>query len=69
MDMPQKVCDDQHVPLPPLTIVQEDAIRELVHVITQYPPDTVFFLNTWCWGWEEVIIAVAKAFGTQVSVT
>ncbi|EJT46451.1 hypothetical protein A1Q1_04940 [Trichosporon asahii var. asahii CBS 2479] len=29
---------------------------------------TVFFLNTWCWGWEEVIIAVAKAFKTRREV-
>lgn len=51
---------------PPLT-AQEDSLREMIYCMAQYPPETVFFLNTWCWGWEEVIIAVAKAFKTRVS--
>lgn len=47
--------------------MQEDSLREMIHCLAQYPPETVFFLDTWCWGWEEVIVAVAKAFRTKVS--
>lgn len=44
-------------------------MREMVYCMAQYPPETVFFLETWCWGWEEVIIAVAQAFQTKVSTS
>lgn len=47
--------------------MQEDSLREMIYCMAQYPQETVFFLDTWCWGWEEVIIAVAKAFRTKVS--
>jgi hypothetical protein len=33
-----------------------------------YPPDTIFFLNTWCFGWEDVIKEVARHFDTLVHV-
>ena len=33
-----------------------------------YPPDTIFFLNTWCFGWEDIIKEVARHFNTLVHV-
>jgi hypothetical protein len=31
-----------------------------------YPPDTVFFLNVWCFGWEDVVKEVARHFDQPV---
>jgi hypothetical protein len=50
------------------TDVQEDAIQDLLHEMSLYPTDTIFFLNTWCFGWEEVIKEVARHFDTLVHV-
>ena len=30
------------------------------------PSSTLFFLNTWTWGYEDILMAVAKAFNTKV---
>ncbi|CAK9779698.1 unnamed protein product [Cutaneotrichosporon oleaginosum] len=31
-----------------------------------YPEDTVFFINAWCFGWEEVVMEVARHFNQPV---
>lgn len=31
-----------------------------------YPPDTTFFLNVWCFGWEDVVKEVARFFNEPV---
>ena len=33
-----------------------------------YPPDTIFFLNVWCFGWEDIVKEVARHFNTRVHV-
>lgn len=45
--------------------------KESVHdrLMTQmslYPPNTIFFLNVWCFGWEDVVKEVARSFNTKV---
>ena len=32
-----------------------------------YPPETLFFINTWTWGYEDILKAVARAFGSKVN--
>lgn len=34
-----------------------------------YPPHTRFFFNTWTWGYEDILKAVASSFGSKVSYT
>lgn len=31
-------------------IRQEEALQDLLQHMSLYPPDTVFFLNVWCFG-------------------
>lgn len=45
---------------------QADATSGLISLMALYPPDTRFFLNTWTWGYEDVIKAVARSFGSKV---
>jgi hypothetical protein len=45
---------------------KEDATNGLVKLMTLYPPDTRFFINTWTWGYEEILKAVAHAFSSKV---
>jgi hypothetical protein len=45
-----------------------DAVAGLVKLMALYPPTTKFFLNTWTWGYEEVLKGVASAFGSLVSM-
>jgi DNA cross-link repair 1C protein len=32
-----------------------------------FPPTTYFFINAWTWGYEDILKAVARAFGSKVS--
>lgn len=40
----------------------------MISYMRQYPPDTRFFLDAWCWGYESVLHRVHKAFGKKVHV-
>lgn len=31
------------------------------------PPTTLFFINAWTWGYEDVLKAVSRTFRTRVS--
>ncbi|THZ50528.1 hypothetical protein D6C90_02510 [Aureobasidium pullulans] len=43
-----------------------EGLSELIEKVSQYPSDTVFYLNTWTFGYEEVWIALAAALRTRV---
>lgn len=45
---------------------KEPILQELVEIMGLYPEDTTFFLNTWCFGWEDVIKGVARYFNEKV---
>ncbi|WVQ80268.1 hypothetical protein IAT38_002373 [Cryptococcus sp. DSM 104549] len=47
---------------------REPVLQELVETMAMYPDDTIFFLNTWCFGWECVIKEVARYFDEKVHV-
>ncbi|KGB77315.1 hypothetical protein CNBG_3153 [Cryptococcus deuterogattii R265] len=47
---------------------KEPILQELVEIMGLYPEDTTFFLNTWCFGWEDVIKEVARYFNEKVHV-
>ncbi|WWD22472.1 hypothetical protein CI109_106965 [Kwoniella shandongensis] len=47
---------------------REPVLQDLVEQMSLYPSDTIFFLNTWCFGWEHVIQAVARYFNEPVHV-
>ena len=45
---------------------KQEAIAHFLRLTKRYPSDTRFFLNTWTWGYEELIKAVHIKFGTKV---
>ncbi|ODO02074.1 hypothetical protein L198_02805 [Cryptococcus wingfieldii CBS 7118] len=47
---------------------REPVLQEMVEIMARYPQDTIFFLNTWCFGWEQVIKEVARFFNDKVHV-
>ncbi|PWN41917.1 hypothetical protein IE81DRAFT_367119 [Ceraceosorus guamensis] len=49
----------------PTKIQAEDM---MISYMRQYPSDTRFFLDAWCWGYEGIIHRVHKAFGEKVHV-
>lgn len=62
-DMPEKVtsgwCN--------MADRQEAVLQDLVEQMSLYPPDTIFFLDVWCFGWEDVVKEVARHFDSLVS--
>lgn len=40
----------------------------MASLISLYPRPTLFFLNAWTWGYEDMLKGVAKAFGAKVHV-
>ncbi|WVQ93754.1 hypothetical protein IAU59_000831 [Kwoniella sp. CBS 9459] len=47
---------------------REPVLQDLVEQMSLYPPDTIFFLDTWCFGWEFVIKEISRYFGELVHV-
>lgn len=44
-------------------------IAELLHKVSEYPPDTTFHFQAWTYGYEDVWIALSKYLKTPVSFT
>ncbi|GHJ90155.1 hypothetical protein NliqN6_6557 [Naganishia liquefaciens] len=47
---------------------KEEAVRGLIQTLQMYPSDTLFYLHTWCTGYEEALKAIAMVFGTTIHV-
>ncbi|KAJ6563586.1 beta-lactamase-like protein [Mycena vulgaris] len=45
-----------------------DATAGLVELMKLLPPTTYFFINSWTWGYEDVLKAVSRAFRSPVPV-
>lgn len=43
-----------------------EGLRELVSNVSKYPDDTVFCMQAWTYGYEEVWIALSKALNSKV---
>ncbi|GAA5888832.1 hypothetical protein JCM16303_002537, partial [Sporobolomyces ruberrimus] len=57
--------DTSNVLLNEELVTKDDAIDDLIEIMKVYPDDTKFFLNTWTWGYEELLKAVYRAFGAE----
>ncbi|KAL1722808.1 hypothetical protein EV715DRAFT_191874 [Schizophyllum commune] len=42
------------------------ATSGLIELMKLYPPSTHFFINTWTWGYEDILKAIAQAFNTPI---
>ncbi|KAK6003357.1 hypothetical protein QM012_001202 [Aureobasidium pullulans] len=43
-----------------------EGLTELIEKASQYPPETIFYLNTWTFGYEEAWVALSAALKTRV---
>ncbi|KAG9554233.1 hypothetical protein KCU71_g10045, partial [Aureobasidium melanogenum] len=43
-----------------------EGLNELIKKASQYPPETIFYLNTWTFGYEEAWVALSAALKTRV---
>lgn len=53
---------NQHVP------TKQQACLDMVALMRMYPANTHFFLNCWTWGYEDMLVVTAKAFGCKIHV-
>ncbi|SNX81943.1 uncharacterized protein MEPE_00648 [Melanopsichium pennsylvanicum] len=47
---------------------KQAACLDMITLMRLYPPSTIFFLNCWTWGYEDMLIYTAKAFGCKIHV-
>jgi hypothetical protein len=47
---------------------KENAVKGLVELIALFDKDTYFFINSWTWGYEDVLKGIARAFQCQIHV-
>ncbi|KAG8965244.1 hypothetical protein FRC03_000789 [Tulasnella sp. 419] len=47
---------------------KRSAVEGVIEMITMYPPHYKFFINAWTWGYEDILLGVAKAFNTKIHV-
>ncbi|KAL7931533.1 beta-lactamase-like protein [Trichoderma chlorosporum] len=45
-----------------------EGISELLHKVMRYPNDTVFYIQSWTYGYEDVWIALSKALNSPIHV-
>lgn len=45
---------------------KSEGIAELLRKVAKYPEDTVFYFQTWTYGYEEVWLALSKALKSKV---
>ncbi|KDQ51247.1 hypothetical protein JAAARDRAFT_211212 [Jaapia argillacea MUCL 33604] len=55
--------------LSPLVVpTKSQATSGLIELIALLPPTTVFFLNVWTWGYEDILKAIAASFHCKIHV-
>ena len=54
------MLSDLHVP------TKEQATDSLVEMMDLFSQKTCFFINAWTWGYEDILKAVSRHFGSKV---
>ncbi|KAL6308244.1 hypothetical protein BKA93DRAFT_868915 [Sparassis latifolia] len=47
---------------------KDEATSGLVSLMSIFPPTTLFFINAWTWGYEDIFKAVARTFRSKIHV-
>ncbi|KAJ2899476.1 hypothetical protein MKZ38_003033 [Zalerion maritima] len=47
---------------------KSEGLQELLTKVAKYPPETIFYVQAWTYGYEEVWIALAKALNSRIHV-
>ncbi|BGP57846.1 hypothetical protein JCM8202v2_005494 [Rhodotorula sphaerocarpa] len=58
--------DTSQVLLDEELVTKENAVADFLSLLDLYPPDTLFYLNAWTWGYEELLKGVYKAYGEKI---
>ncbi|CAK7217797.1 hypothetical protein SBRCBS47491_003292 [Sporothrix bragantina] len=45
-----------------------EGLKELLQAVAKYPPETIFYMRAWTFGYEEVWTALAKALRSKIHV-
>ncbi|TFY79804.1 hypothetical protein EWM64_g4208, partial [Hericium alpestre] len=45
---------------------QKEAVDGFIELMKLVPSMSIFFINAWTWGYEEILKAVGRAFGTKI---
>ncbi|KAJ3932307.1 MAG: hypothetical protein NXY57DRAFT_1003474 [Lentinula lateritia] len=45
---------------------KDEATTGLIALLELYPPSTYFFINSWTWGYEDILKAIARAFNCRI---
>ncbi|KAJ3830706.1 hypothetical protein F5880DRAFT_1513121 [Lentinula raphanica] len=45
---------------------KDDATTGLISLMKLYPPSTYFFINSWTWGYEDILKAIAREFNCKI---
>lgn len=48
------------------TMSKREGVEAALKLFDMFPPDTRFFLNTWTWGWEELLRGVARKYNCMI---
>lgn len=48
------------------SFIQKRATSGLIKLVALFPSTTLFFLNTWTWGYEDILKAIFTAFRSKV---
>ncbi|KAI0081463.1 hypothetical protein K474DRAFT_1566449, partial [Panus rudis PR-1116 ss-1] len=48
--------------------VGDEATAGLMSLLELYPPETYFYINSWTWGYEDILKAIARHFQTKIHV-
>ena len=71
-DSPLKTLEAIHIDTAGLMIATDDPSKEeassnLVELMELFSDTTKFFINAWTWGYEDILKAVARKFGSKVT--
>ncbi|KAJ4482020.1 hypothetical protein J3R30DRAFT_2114204 [Lentinula aciculospora] len=45
---------------------KDDATNGLIALLKLYPPSTYFFINSWTWGYEDILKEIARTFNCKI---
>ncbi|CAH7669435.1 hypothetical protein BY996DRAFT_4568452, partial [Phakopsora pachyrhizi] len=70
---PQKPLDNLYLDTSSIlskkeVLTKDSAISRTIDSMALYPKDTIFFINAWTWGYEELLQRIAIRFKTKIHV-
>jgi hypothetical protein len=58
-----------YVSIAVLTLCEMDGIRDFIALLGLMPRGSVFYINAWTWGYEDILVAMSRFFDCKVHKT